>query len=649
MAGWQDAPIVEPATQDGGWQSAPVIGNDRFKLSPDALKSFQGKPNVSVVMMKPDQYLALSPDFKSDPWTDRKGKSLKASLDKGDEVYAPPELEVVNTDKGSEVIDQDGRHRALAAKEAGIDLIPVAITKLGKGQISELQGMPSSDGSVQRVKYDFKPAEGFETQPGDKVRQMTKAERVGTGALDVAAATTQTIAHALPGDWSSRVDKKVQEREKDIAASSPQGTDWYRLGGNVAASLPLAALGGGPAVTGLAAGALTQPVTEGPFWAQKGEQGAAGLIGGKTAEVGGNMLARAVKPTFNAAVQKLLDEGVTLTPGQMSGKIGKGVEDLTKALPITGFGIRSGERKSIESFNRAAWNRVLAPLGEKMPDNVKMGAEAASHVSDRIDVAYDQVWPHVRANADATFLREMTAITQEVNNELPTEQARIFGNYVRSQLLEKDLSSGAALKAVDSKLGKVARDYKGTQDPDKRLLGEKLDDLKMAFRATIERQNPQYAAQMDRLNSAYANYVRVSRAASAMGAHGDIFTPAQLDNAVRMSDKSVAHRAFGKGKALLQDLSQAGMAVLPPTIPSSGTAERLAWTGLMEAAGSGGAAIPLGLVGSLPYTNPGLATLRAWATGLPATRNYLAKGVRNLGQVAAPGAGMLAATQGPTQ
>lgn len=83
---------------------------------------FSSEATKGVVWMSPRDYLALSPSMK-DPHAGDQAKSLKESLDSGEPIYAAPAITISD----GKVVDQDGRHRALAAQSAGIRMIPVKV------------------------------------------------------------------------------------------------------------------------------------------------------------------------------------------------------------------------------------------------------------------------------------------------------------------------------------------------------------------------------------------------------------------------------------------------------------------------------------------------------------------------------------------
>lgn len=96
--------------------------------SPQAYDAENRKSNTSLRYMSPEEYLSLLPPIEDDEASKAKKDNLNQSLAKGDNIEALPSLEVEPA-KGDDlkVVDNDGRHRAQAAIDAGVDRIPVAI------------------------------------------------------------------------------------------------------------------------------------------------------------------------------------------------------------------------------------------------------------------------------------------------------------------------------------------------------------------------------------------------------------------------------------------------------------------------------------------------------------------------------------------
>lgn len=158
------------------WANKPKTEGPGYRYSDYALGEHRGRKNTDMVYMTPGDYLDLSPDFEQEPYSSPSGKALKASMDRGDEIEAIPTLDMNVKGNTGMVTAQDGRHRALMAQEQGIDSIPVAIRKTGKGDPSEIQGL---SGSV--VPNDFpKAADAPKRDPSVWKRAMAALNPVSS-------------------------------------------------------------------------------------------------------------------------------------------------------------------------------------------------------------------------------------------------------------------------------------------------------------------------------------------------------------------------------------------------------------------------------------------------------------------------------------
>jgi len=351
----------------------------------------------------------------------------------------------------------------------------------------------------------------------------------------------------------------------------------------------------------------------GNFGEQKLGQLKAGALGGAVAGPVGNMLGRAISPTVNPQVALLQREGVTPTIGQIMGGGFRSAEEKLSSVPIFGAAINNGQRRANEQFNQAAWNRALEPLGEKLPKGM-VGREAVQFVWDRKNQAYDNALNAVGPIAmDRQLVSAMNAVKAgsglkpNVADELQgLIQANVFDRARNGYLTPEDLQGATA------ELRRKASGYISDPSFDNRELGQALQKAHEALLDAISRQAPPGAsAQLQAAKKAYANYVRAERAAGSPAAVDGIFSPAQLQAAVRAQDPT--RSGFARGTALMQDLSDAGKSVLAQKVPDSGTAGRAM-----------AAAIPAALA-------TGSVTLSPWlAIGLPPALAYTATGQRAL-------------------
>ena len=545
---------------------------------------------------------------------------------------------------GAKVTGQDGRNRAMLAKENGIDLIPVAVKRNGQGPITELEGMQGA-----LVPYDFQKADIPARQPGMLEsaagglgagfgRTVLGGEQlVGKGLEAIGGKSVVGRAgQALTEDAQTGL-QRIASETADMARQHPiiEGAGEL-IGSSVVPGGAAAKLGGNALRMGVTAGALgglLEPVQPGQdFAAQKGQQVGIGAATGLAVPAGGNALTRIVKP-FRKAVQTLVDEGVRLTPGQLAGGAAKAAEDKLASVPGIGAAIGSALRRGVRDFNVAAYNRVLGQIGEKY-SGPEPGYDAIKAVRQRLSTAYDRVLRNVSFRADqglANDLSNLTTLAAEMPPDQQRQLAAILRNRVMQRLQPTGTMDGQTFKQVESELTTLADRLHSERDLAPRQLGDAIDEVNRALRAGLERSNPGKRAELATANKAWAMFSRVRKAAANRVSSNGIFTPGDLASAAK---RMGGERSFSEGDALMQDLSNAGQEVMGGRYPESGTAGRLMQAGMVGSLLTDPGlvlahpALALGaLAGAAPYTSPGMALLRNFAAVSPQTRNALAHGI----------------------
>jgi hypothetical protein len=193
---------------------------------------------------------------------------------------------------------------------------------------------------------------------------------------------------------------------------------------------------------------------------------------------------------------------------------------------------------------------------------------------------------------DSAFDAAVTAVARQ--NPLPPSMEGDFAGLLNNTLQRVGEGlDGQAFKQLDSELAASIRSAQaGSQsNPAQRLMAEKLIGLRQAVRGMLERSSPDVADALSRADTAAAGMYRVRDAGQRVGtaARDGLFTPGDLNSAVRNGDNSAGNRMYGRGEAMLQDLSEAGMQVLPSTVPDSGTPLRSLFTMTPAVAAMGGA------------------------------------------------------------
>lgn len=286
---------------------------------------------------------------------------------------------------------------------------------------------------------------------------------------------------------------------------------------------------------------------------------------------------------YAEAVKKLQAEGIDLTLGQTHGGVVRRAEEAHKSNPLTGTAIREAENRSIQTFNRAVYNRVLAPIGEKFTGDA-IGREGITQVGDKVSKAYDKIKPKLKLAPDDELLSDMVQVRTEAS-EMPDTQEKQFEAILNNRFLKRvgpdGTIDGETFKQIESELTHLSSVYKSSGDAAHRELGSALGDVVTALRENLERSSdPSVREELKKINTSWAMLTRLEGAAGRRAGSGGVFTTGDLLQAVKSADKSARKRTFARGDALLQDFAETAHSVLPDRLPDSGTAERQMWNNL---------------------------------------------------------------------
>lgn len=455
----------------------------------------------------------------------------------------------------------------------------------------------------------------------------------------------------VPMDWAKKGAQIIQNPE------NPSGDKPGAIGRFGAEMLETApAMIGGPLVGGGIAG---WQLRDDDSLKSAATATGGGAVGGYLGDRAIRGAASVISPTVNRYAQALLGEGVRLTPGQILGGVSHRIEDKLASVPIVGDFIQNARIRGLQDFNRAAINRSLNPIGAQIaPDATGRGAIDAAHQA--LSNEYTNIFNQGGLPHDPVYQQNSASLLNLAQN-IPQYGARPLHDFINTEITPR-LSAGGnmtgqSFKEVDSLLGQNVRDYTSSQNPNDRALGRAYQQLQTELRDSFGRSNPTLQQPLANADAGYANLVRIENAAArqggAKGVDPGTFTPAQLGAAVRATDNSVRKNAVARGNALMQDLSDAGQAVLPAQVPDSGTAGRLA---AMLLAGGGAAhvvspaAIAPGLALAGTYTQPGIRAAEYALARRPASAQRLAAALRNNSQLGAiPGAAGLSQLLGGGQ
>lgn len=457
------------------------------------------------------------------------------------------------------------------------------------------------------------------------------------------------------------IDQQTREREQAYASQrgEEKGVDWLRLLGNVASPTNIALASAGPAMAGLSLGskvavgaglgagaAALDPVTSGDNFAEeKAKQMGIGAIGGGIMPIAAAGLGRIISPkaSINPDLSLLKSEGVKPTIGQSLGGRWNTLEEKATSLPILGDAISNARAKALQQFNEAAINRTTAPIGAKASG---VGQDAVKQAGDLLSDAYEAGKKQLGFfTLDRQGAQELSTL-KSMAQRLPTNEKRAFNDvwqYLQDEISPNGSITADSFKRIDSKIGKEAARFGGSNDAYQQKLGDALKELQRVVTENAKRANPTAAEALKKADAGWAQLVRLEGASKAGKNAGGVFTPAQLNQAIQTADRSVRKRAVSRGDALMQDLANAGQNVIGNKVPNSFTTDRA-----LVAGGGLGAyfvdpMIPAALLGGAGlYTSPGQSILRGAVSSRPSMAQPIAGLLNNSSPMLAPASGLLA-------
>lgn len=454
----------------------------------------------------------------------------------------------------------------------------------------------------------------------------------GKGIVDPALAIAQ-----YSGGKPAEIAQAIQQRMKPFQEANPMTFGAGQIGGGMltggalmkgAGMLPSFARAN-PYIQGAAVGGVsgaltpTETGTSGMEAIQELPQKVGlGAVGGAGGTAIGRGVANVVAPKLTEAAQKLIGEGVNLTPGQMLGGALRKIEDKLTSVPLLGELIDYSRTKGIEEFNKAAYKRALDPIGGTVPKETgRAGVEA---VKTQISDAYNTLLPKMKFLPDQDLMQGINNLPKTVTGLPKAEGKEVVTNIkdiIKKHTPDDEIISGKSYQAIEQDIKKLASAFKGGRGTDA-FVYDAYNNALGQVRQGLSRSNPEYAQELGAINEAFANFARLRKAGS-MANTQEMITPTQLAAAVKASDESAGKGATATGKALMQDLSDAGVQILPSKVPDSGTAGRSALVSALLGAGGAGSYQAFPTVTALGAGMAGAAA----APYLPVARNIVTTAV----------------------
>lgn len=307
-----------------------------------------------------------------------------------------------------------------------------------------------------------------------------------------------------------------------------------------------------------------------------------GMAAGALARGAGRVIApvrNAGSPERQALVQAAEREGLAPTPAQRTGnRVLANVEEAFVTLPTTTGREVANRTGQQTAFTQAALQRA-GLTGTRLTPTEVVAAERA------IGGEIGAIAARNRANFGGNIANDLTALAQDAAANGAGDVPRLIQNRVMEilgKLNAGDEMAGSAWRELDTAIGRQIRNNPTNGD-----LRRYLGDLRTVMGDALEAGGIS-ADDLAALRTARRNYANLMVLEDAVGRAGSAaaegaVTPAALRGALAAN---VGRRGYAQGRGDLNELARVGEAVVRPTIPNSGTAERALTLAALSAPGA---------------------------------------------------------------
>jgi hypothetical protein len=255
----------------------------------------------------------------------------------------------------------------------------------------------------------------------------------------------------------------------------------------------------------------------------------------------------------------------------------KPLEEKLSSIPLLGDAIKGAQGSALDDFNRAIYNRTLAPLGQTYSGPV--GQPALASLDKTFSKAYDDALANM---GPSPLTNDFVTGVDKVRSMIASrpQAAQAFDDLLKGELWNRftpaNTLTPSALKDADSALGAAARNWFAKGNADQIDAARSVSQVQRGLRQMAAQANPTQAPVLRAVDNGYAQLVQLQNAAKSASVAGrdGVVTPYNYLNGIRQGDTSVRDHVFSSGQMMNQDLAQNANTTLANKYPDSGSIGR---------------------------------------------------------------------------
>lgn len=287
--------------------------------------------------------------------------------------------------------------------------------------------------------------------------------------------------------------------------------------------------------------------------------------------------------------QKLLKEGVELSPAQIAGSGASSLERIQAVTPFLGRGARRAREESVISFSRASANQILGKIKQATGLNIKpiksnqTAQQGTIKLNKAINVAYDKTIKPLKIDKAETNIENNFLNIIENNLSDPTD-IRAINKFIKKEILNKfklqknktsTILTGRDLKNTHSKIRTAITRAKNNPLTSTEKLDALIEIEKELVNAMKISSNPKDFAKYVELDKVYPDYLAYRNAAikgqkETIERAGDTVsgavTPDKLiEEGISLAKKRGKDTLASEGKFPMSTISQTAQPILKST------------------------------------------------------------------------------------
>lgn len=465
----------------------------------------------------------------------------------------PDQYDALGIDPYEELDPQTARRRAQQMLREGVGEDKV-------GEFLTIQGL-EYDPSALKANVGYQGAKVLPPEDAGPHSFVKGLEHVGSRAVSGAEWLPNTLLGTdfnLGNQWHENLQQRWEGRETDPAAE---------MTGRIVGALPAAALTRNPFLGGAVENTLVNDSRDPMGVTQDALVGGAA---GKLGDLAIRSVAGLVAPNVSQPVRNLHQQGVRMTPGQITGNTQ--AEGLRTSLPFVGRRIQGSIDQSYDDVQHAMGDQVLNPGGVTANRTIEPGGDFVRHIQQRGSDLYNdalrgttlaptnQLGGHIMAALGRTRLRP--DIAEQVMGDLEVNLGGLYSN---------PNITGREWKALDSDLGALAEGYR-RQGGSEAAAAPVIRDVRNALFRNLTTQNPGSSARRVRQADQVHRGVRILNNAAARDGANNVPSPGQIMGAIR-AEAPMGRTALARGDAPLQGFASDVQNAMP-TYANSRSADR---------------------------------------------------------------------------